>query len=777
MPQSFFHAPRSPLLADPTTTTTSQSNKNEWLKMPDNTGTKRYSHQAWCSACRQLTFHGHVANWKRYAWLWTALGTAAMLAALRVMVSTSVSCWQAAAAAACVARLVVRRGREAFQCQRCCRLTLRCRSCTEAMATVNHGSKWLPGSDECLACQTGTSWSTIARQPKRMQSQDKGASRFDQYAPPRPDTTVKPLVDGEAFFEACADAIEQAESSIYMSFWHMSDKIYLRRRREHRESNNNNALDDRHRFDMMLKRKAQQGVQVYILLWKEKSRKFWLDNFSAEMAETMQALHPNIHVIRHGHPAWGMTLWSHHQKFVVVDELVAIVGGFDVCLGRYDTPAHELWDVSDASDNHERQTWPGIDYYNPHVRRPESVRPFFRDCIDRSRVHRMPWHDVDVLVDGQAAHDVARTFVQRWNHHADRVDRAQPRIVPHPYQHRPAPSVGTCVAQVVRSQAEWSGETNRTDCSLYEAHVRMIELAQHFIYIENQYFACSMAGNVVRNQIGHALLNKLREMIRAKRTFRVIFMVPQPEETGEGALAILHWLYRSVNRGGSSLLERLAAEFPSVDLNEYIGFYCLRTHALLPSDKTKAVTENIYLHSKLMIVDDNTAIVSSANLNDRSLLGDRDSEIGVVWEDTTLVESVLNGERVQVSANVRAFRLALWREHLGFDDDSDGEVKKQGAESLWDVCDSRVFHGIWNDTARRNSAIYEAVFPTIPSDRHTTLRAFKSSGGLQVPAPCSGDVELLSGVRGKLVLHPIRFMLHDHIETQLEKFIGHRSCQ
>lgn len=33
------------------------------------------------------------------------------------------------------------------------------------------------------------------------------------------------------------------------------------------------------------------------------------------------------------------------------------------------------------------------------------------------------------------------------------------------------------------------------------------------------------------------------------------------------------------------------------------------------------------MHSKVMIIDDNTALVGSANINDRSLLGLRDSEV------------------------------------------------------------------------------------------------------------------------------------------------------
>lgn len=45
------------------------------------------------------------------------------------------------------------------------------------------------------------------------------------------------------------------------------------------------------------------------------------------------------------------------------------------------------------------------------------------------------------------------------------------------------------------------------------------------------------------------------------------------------------------------------------------------------------MTEIIYIHSKLMIVDDRVVLIGSANINDRSLLGSRDTELAVVIED------------------------------------------------------------------------------------------------------------------------------------------------
>lgn len=65
------------------------------------------------------------------------------------------------------------------------------------------------------------------------------------------------------------------------------------------------------------------------------------------------------------------------------------------------------------------------------------------------------------------------------------------------------------------------------------------------------------------------------------------------------------------------------------DPSEYISFYSLRNHSSLNGEP---ITELIYVHSKLIIVDDKIAICGSANINDRSMIGKRDSEIAVLIE-------------------------------------------------------------------------------------------------------------------------------------------------
>uniref|UniRef100_A0A915B6S4 phospholipase D n=1 Tax=Parascaris univalens TaxID=6257 RepID=A0A915B6S4_PARUN len=41
----------------------------------------------------------------------------------------------------------------------------------------------------------------------------------------------------------------------------------------------------------------------------------------------------------------GTFFWAHHEKLVIVDQLIAFVGGVDLCYGRWDDPRHMLTDL------------------------------------------------------------------------------------------------------------------------------------------------------------------------------------------------------------------------------------------------------------------------------------------------------------------------------------------------------------------------------------------------------------------------------------------------
>lgn len=120
----------------------------------------------------------------------------------------------------------------------------------------------------------------------------------------------------------------------------------------------------------------------------------------------------------------------------------------------------------------------------------------------------------------------------------------------------------------------------------------------------------------------------------------------------------------AVKKAREMLLDDLLRQDAGNGWSRYLTLLNLRNHAVMPSGRP--VTEQIYVHSKLLIADDNVAVIGSANINDRSMLGGRDSELAVVVAGGEQVEVRLDGIRLsKVSAMVHDFRKALWRSIFG----------------------------------------------------------------------------------------------------------------
>ena len=147
------------------------------------------------------------------------------------------------------------------------------------------------------------------------------------------------------------------------------------------------------------------------------------------------------------------------------------------------------------------------------------------------------------------------------------------------------------------------------------------------------------------------------------------------------------------------------------------------------------VTEELYVHPKLLIADDRVVICGSANPNDRSLKGSRDSEIALVIEDTTPLTTQMNGQPFQASKFAAALRRYLFRKHLGLlrpqdmrkpdvnfmpapatnDYDFGSAVGKLVADPL---SDSFLKH--WTDVAHQNTLAFRKVFAPMPDDTAKT---------------------------------------------------------
>ncbi|CAF3567821.1 unnamed protein product [Fusarium graminearum] len=162
-----------------------------------------------------------------------------------------------------------------------------------------------------------------------------------------------------------------------------------------------------------------------------------------------------------------------------------------------------------------------------------------------------------------------------------------------------------------------------------------------------------------------------------------------------------------------------------------------------PEDEINAfVSEELYIHSKLLIVDDRLVIVGSANLNDRSQLGDHDSEIAVVIEDPTPCESYMNGRPYTASRFAASLRRYLFRKHLGLipnqrwdqPDRNWTPVDRDPNDYDWgSPADLLVrdplhpdFHRLWTNTARVNTETFDRAFHPVPTNKVRTWKDYES---------------------------------------------------
>lgn len=146
------------------------------------------------------------------------------------------------------------------------------------------------------------------------------------------------------------------------------------------------------------------------------------------------------------------------------------------------------------------------------------------------------------------------------------------------------------------------------------------------------------------------------------------------------------------------------------DWKEYLTLLNLRNWENI---EKRPVTEQIYVHSKLLIADDRVAVLGSANINDRSQLGDRDSELAIIVRDDSQVMVKLNGkDQDPVSSTVHDLRVRLWSKLFGFAGGNSpapslkGMISRPAAPETWKAIQV---------TAQRNALLYRKAFPFLPA--------------------------------------------------------------
>ncbi len=254
---------------------------------------------------------------------------------------------------------------------------------------------------------------------------------------------------------------------------------------------------------------------------------------------------------------------AQHQKIVCIDGSLGFVGGLDLTIRRWDTSDHR-------ADNAMR--------------------------CDPQRKPYPPFHDVQCLVDGDAAAQLFDLVEHRWRAAGQAADERRagegspwPANVPVEAEHLP---VGIARTEVVSPAGSTIREVERS-------FIAAIRSATSFVYIENQFTSATR------------MARELAEQMRRVPSLRALIVAPK-----------LHSSWRE-----SQAMQNGRGAFIDCFVKAGVGD---RIRFVYPVSRGGGKEAAVMVHSKLMVVDDRMLRIGSANLNNRSM-GD-DSECDLIFE-------------------------------------------------------------------------------------------------------------------------------------------------
>jgi len=404
------------------------------------------------------------------------------------------------------------------------------------------------------------------------------------------------LIDACLYYRAVYRALEQAQHYAVLSGWQFDSGVPLLRGEDAAQATRPVTLL---KFLHALCEERPE-LTIYVLAWDFSlaylSEREWMQGLKFAFSTN-----PRVRFEWDAHPVMGA---SHHQKFVVVDGAVGFLGGIDLCDAR--------WDDCDHREHN-----------------PQRVNLAGEPC--------KPYHDVQAALTGDAVRPLVDVFVERWQRAAgDRLQLgpASPEVRARFDLSRLsdglAEPICTKVAALSRTQQDERAdpaEINEIRQLLSDA----MKAAEHLIYAETQYFTS--------RSIAAVLIERMRDDALPK--LQIVLCMPHGADSPKEKLAlgdtqesVLYVLRETARETGHEL------------------------RLLYSATRTEEGCEvPTFIHSKLLIVDDQLLMVGSPNLTERSV--GLDTEIAVTWQ--------CEAEDEDSRTCIRKIRARLLAEHSGLD--------------------------------------------------------------------------------------------------------------
>ncbi|KAG2530896.1 hypothetical protein BBO99_00000241 [Phytophthora kernoviae] len=340
-------------------------------------------------------------------------------------------------------------------------------------------------------------------------------------------------------------------------------------------------------FDVMFKGIVERGGNVNLMSWSN----YLLTSQNTKARDAINAIPPSpingakaVFIFDDRVP---MAASSHHQKMIVIaankstgkdEHPISYVGGIDLTNDRWDNIYHNTSAIREAAN---------IPYRNKG------------------------WIDAHFRIHGPASKEVANTFLDRWNSDYLPCEGLEDNLLNFenpkydklpPIDYASSTTTSTLGKQNIQIVRTFSCEYEhykefapRGEQSLFMARIKALKNAKNFIYIEDQYFI-------------HVpeLLDALMEVL--PKIQRLIILV-QPPDALLKASGYERYLYEMINP--------MKAKFPNK-----VQIYTTKTEL------------DIYIHTKLVLIDDVYVSLGSANWNRRSMTSDSELNANVIDDET-----------------------------------------------------------------------------------------------------------------------------------------------
>ncbi len=275
---------------------------------------------------------------------------------------------------------------------------------------------------------------------------------------------------------------------------------------------------------------------------------------------------------------------SYHQKFLVVDDGLAFVGGMNFRPVDWDSDKHEVF-------NYRRENYGASTSARLAVKNKEALPD------------NGPRKDYLMRIDGPAAQDVADVFQERWQHQlADKVEYSQNASPFSVGRDIPEHQGGTTV-QITATLPEPFYEN-----AIGETWFNAVDNAERYIFIEDQYFRAPM------------LNERIKARMLEKPDLLLIVVTKSVSEWTDPGCA---WTYQSHQLFATQFPGRyLPLQLRSFDTSLRTGVFVI--------DETKGNFADFDTHAKMLLVDDVFMSVGSANKNNRAMIYEAEMTATVV---------------------------------------------------------------------------------------------------------------------------------------------------